>query len=272
MSNCPAPKDKRPPPCPKSSCAVSSDDRYDLQSVMQDYDSNVQNLNYNDLCERLKKFQNEQVYAYVIDTLRLDDGLYYQTASGPNFEGGIITLCTCKRRMRTFKPAKDWENGVWVAGFTGLTHADGQNLVYLMRIGEAFENFRAVWNDSKLARQVKKTKSATNNPRGDFYEPLPGNTTNPLLPEAYRAPCGNHVHHGEWEDDINTEYYKDKRNNPSALLIGDPLKSYIWQSPKLKSRWKISQGQLKEKLSDFVMVDPSHHHHGLSSIPNAERD
>jgi hypothetical protein len=44
------------------------------------------------------------------------------------------------------------KNGVWVAGFTGLTHTDGQNLVYLMQIGEAFDNFRALWNESKLAR------------------------------------------------------------------------------------------------------------------------
>jgi hypothetical protein len=225
---------------------------YNLQSVMQDYDSNVQNLNAKDLRERLRKFQNEQVYTYVIDTLRLIDGLYHQTASAPNFEGGVITLCTCKHWMRTFKPAKDWGNGVWVAGFTGLTHTDGQTLVYLMRIGEAFDNFRALWNDSKLARQVKKTKSATNNPLGDFYEPLPGDTTNPLQREAYREPCGKHIHSDLWENDVNTESYKDKRNNPSVLLIGDPLKSYIWQSPKLKSGRKISQGQLKEKLADFL--------------------
>jgi hypothetical protein len=43
-------------------------------------------------------------------SLRLFDGQYSQTASAPNFQGGVITLCTCKHWMRTFKPAK-WRLG-----------------------------------------------------------------------------------------------------------------------------------------------------------------
>jgi Nucleotide modification associated domain 2 len=229
---------------------------------MQHYDGSVQNLNSKDLRERLEQFKEEQVYAYVIDTLRLVDGQYRQTASGPNFQGGVITLCTCKHRMRTFKSAKDWKNDVWIAGFTGLTHTGGQNLVYLMRIGKAFDDFRALWNDSTLARQVREIKSATHNPFGDFYEPFSGDTTDRLLPEAYCTPCANHAHIRKdgWHDDVDTEYYKKRTptKNPCALLIGDRENSYIWQSPKFKSGRKVHQGQVKGKLADFLKgLDPT---------------
>ncbi len=194
---------------------------------------------------------SEAVYMYVIQSIEQDDpGLFWQHGCAPNFQGGVITLCTCKHWMRTFKPVEDWK-GVWIAGFSGLTHTDQQSLVYLMRIGESFSDFRTLWQESELlSHKAKAAKTADKNSCGDLYEPVAANKTNPLSPEAYNPPCESHVHYHSWEYDVDTSYYDKK--NPSALLIGDPEKSYIWQEPALESKRKFTQGQATENLSDFL--------------------
>ena len=58
------------------------------------------------------------VYGYVITTVELRDGLFDQTGSGPNFDGGLITLCTCKHDLRARMHTEEWLKNQWIAGFT----------------------------------------------------------------------------------------------------------------------------------------------------------
>jgi len=61
----------------------------------------------------------------VAKTATFDDGELIQTGCGLNFEGGRLTLCTCKRRMRTY-PGVD--KGAWIAVFA--SGADGQEYAF----------------------------------------------------------------------------------------------------------------------------------------------
>jgi len=60
--------------------------------------------NMNKTLDDLKKILKEEdglVYGYVLTTVKGDgSGGFVQTGSAPNFQGGLITLCTCKHWMR----------------------------------------------------------------------------------------------------------------------------------------------------------------------------
>jgi hypothetical protein len=76
------------------------------------------------------------VYCYVITTVKNRGGQLVQNGSAPNFQGGMITLCTCKHPMRSFLEPDEWK-GTWIAGFTTVTAGQGGNaLVYLMEISQ----------------------------------------------------------------------------------------------------------------------------------------
>lgn len=53
------------------------------------------NLSGRDLIQRLGKMEGS-VYCYIVTSVKDRGGLFVQTGSAPNFQGGLITLCTCK--------------------------------------------------------------------------------------------------------------------------------------------------------------------------------
>ena len=63
--------------------------------------------------------RDEPLYAYIVTSIKTTpDLLLQQTGSAPNFQGGRITLCTCKHKDRaTYHLSKylddPWKN-VWV--------------------------------------------------------------------------------------------------------------------------------------------------------------
>lgn len=67
--------------------------------------------NMNRSLECLKeKLKNEKalLYIYILTTIEIDkddpsDKTFIQTGSAPNFQGGHITLCSCKHYMRTLR-------------------------------------------------------------------------------------------------------------------------------------------------------------------------
>ena len=86
------------------------------------------------------------VYSYVIATVDRVDDAFVQYGSGPNWQGGKVTLCTCKHSMRAFHEPAEWK-GVWIAGFCGLAAGQGRNaLVYLMKVGQAYESHSELWH------------------------------------------------------------------------------------------------------------------------------
>ena len=112
-----------------------------------------------------KALKNEGgvIYTYVLTTVEADShGSFVQTGSAPNFQGGLITLCTCKHLMRTNRTPNNWEC-VWIAGFTGINIlSDHRNyLFYLMRVKEAFSSHKELWDWlSAPVREAKKRITA----------------------------------------------------------------------------------------------------------------
>ncbi len=100
--------------------------------------------------------EKTSLYVYVLTTVKVIDGHLVQTGSAPNFQGGVITLCTCKHYMRTWRAPEEWK-GIWIAGFTGNVLKDGKNyLFYLMKVQEAFMSHRDLWR--WLQRSAREAK------------------------------------------------------------------------------------------------------------------
>ena len=173
------------------------------------------------------------VYSYVMASVTLIRDRFKQRGNAPNWQGGIVTWCTCKHKMRTFMDTRGWP-GTWVAGFTGKP--EGANwLVYLMRVGWAFESHAELWEWLDPDVREKKAADRQGNLIGDLYRPrvyLSGDER--FEPSNYFTPCRNHVHvrdkPKEWHRDIDC-LYGSKR---PALLVGDPAQSYLWDTPRIR--------------------------------------
>jgi hypothetical protein len=163
---------------------------------------------------------SDTLYSYIIATVKEEEGKFVQYGSAPNLQGGYVTLCTCKHRLRTFLDCDSWP-GVWIAGCTGrCTGAARNDLVYLMRVGWAFASHRDLWCCPKLPASMKKSKAADLHARGDLFRPKsPG--LPPHAPASYKPPITGHSHEQKrkWHLDIS---YSGASGWPAALLVGDP--------------------------------------------------
>jgi hypothetical protein len=188
------------------------------------------------------------VYSYVIASMRQRDGEFIQTGCGPNFQGGVITLCTCKHWMRTFLDPDRW-HGVWIAGFTSLPTGEGANfLIYLMRVAHALASHRDLWFSTALPAAVKQRKAADRNRLGDLYQPHHDGIA-PWKPDGYVPPCPDHCHARGWAKDIG---YKGVRARHAALLVGDPHQSFLWNRPMICYAGRLHRGQRKSTLDDLL--------------------
>lgn len=192
------------------------------------------------------------VYCYIITSIKNRDGHFIQTGCGPNFQGDRVTLCTCKHRMRTFLDASDW-NGKWVAGFTGRPAGQGRNiLVYLMQVSHAFKSHYDLWfsKDKDISRKTKRAKAAHLHKFGDIYKPrrkvadrLKFNVRN------YFPACSNHVHAKGWDNDIA---YRGCSGRSAALLVGNPMYSFLWNYPMIEYVSKLHHGQMKCEIHSLL--------------------
>ena len=106
----------------------------------------------------LLEAESHPVYSYVLTTVRRRGSGFAQSGSAPNFQGDLITLCTCKHLVRTAAPsphapddhsvvtANTW-TGVWIAGFAGLnaSGASTNALFYLMQVSAAYVSHYDLW-------------------------------------------------------------------------------------------------------------------------------
>ena len=178
------------------------------------------------------KERKGSVYAYILTTVKSDGhGGFIQIGSAPNFQGGLITLCTCKHYMRTWRETYDWK-GIWIAGFTGINILGHHRnyLFYLMQIQDAFPSHKNLWD--WLDPNVKNMKDASSNKLGDVYKPK-SDLTDPFDPDHYCRPIKGHSHfkNNEWFNDIS--YKNSRTGRPSALLVGDPKYSFLWSQPNI---------------------------------------
>lgn len=206
------------------------------------------------LQSKLGGFGKEDVYAYVLTTLKLDDeGHFVQEGSAPNIEGGWITLCTCKHFMRTLRRPDEWP-GTWVAGFDGCSQNQGEGnaLFYLIRVQTAFQSQKALWEKGPLPANVKAIKCASNNPLGDLYERR-GGASWEFSPGSYRRPMLGHSHRKsskseQWRNDIAYE----SRSKRPALLVGAPRLSFLWSRPMLHLDSQLPRNCRKLSLHELL--------------------
>jgi hypothetical protein len=189
------------------------------------------------------------VYYYVVATIENRDGQFVQCGCAPNFQGNVLTLCTCKHLMRTVRDVANWP-GVWVAGFSGVGAGGGRNaLVYLARIQHAFESHCELWHSGVLTESAKEAKAATTQRMGDLYQPKvrPGN---PFTIKSYRQPRPDHAHMPDaWRYDVDYEGAGGRR---AALLVFDPKRSFLWDQPAYFTPNRLGIGQRKGELGALL--------------------
>ena len=225
-----------------------------------------------DIEKREIKLREEVVYVYVVATTEIRNSQILQTGTGPNIEGGLITLTNCKHGMRcdigddiknginlNGEMWKIREDNVWIAGLTTRNRRKnpyGKHfLFYLMKVEEYHESFtelrRYLQNNYPNALSVKRTVDydPKSNPLGDVYEPRREQGCNdPFDPNSYHPPHYHHPHHQcmnyRSQPNCHTscniscgcwrrDIAYNKCGNPPYLLTGDKVLSYVWQIPKI---------------------------------------
>ena len=140
----------------KVKCSDNNRDYQPFPTSGQLATKNQRNLSLEELLKHIAK--QDVVYSYVMTSAKYRAQKLWHCGSGPNFQGDLITLCTCKHRMRSSLCACGWK-GKWIAGFTGINEHKRKNwLVYLMQISEAFESHYDLWS-SKLLRSTRPAKA-----------------------------------------------------------------------------------------------------------------
>lgn len=197
-----------------------------------------------------------RAYSYVLTTVKLDheSTSFEQHGSAPNFQGGVLTLCTCKHQMRATQSAEDWQ-GVWVAGFTSRTIHDGRHwLFYLAKIELAHESHADLWKAMKA--RTRNAKVADSHFLGDVFRPkTPNPTVNARFsPTRYVTPTAHahRQHRGDrgWRNDINYRHAKKYRHPP--LLVAHPSRTFIWDEPMIYFSHDHCRNFHKWSFSDLV--------------------
>lgn len=187
------------------------------------------------------------IYCYVMTSVRNRDSILQHKGSGPNWQGGTITLCTCKHFMRTFS---DIKQGTWITGFSGVSAFEGKNyLIYLMRVAQTFESHYDLWYH--LPEEVREAKAADIHPLGDIFRPLGRDTQqSPFNPAKYHEPCQGHSHgrNQHWHKDIN---YHMKNGKHHLLCVGDKDYSFVWDKCMVTIDHNIGRGQKKLELKEY---------------------
>jgi hypothetical protein len=200
------------------------------------------------------------IYCYVMTTVEQREGTLVHVGSGPNMQGGLITLCTCKHWMRTYSGVKP---GTWIAGFTGSHKETARRpamrntLFYLMRVEHSFPSQMELWRSHLVPEQTKHRKSARHNPLGDLFEPHQ-DANDPFDIASYHPPIPGHSHApkdqwpgGTWHRDID---YMNRFGRRSAMLVGHAELSFVWTRPvlQLELEHTLGRGTARFNMQDFL--------------------
>ncbi len=187
-----------------------------------------------------------RAYSYVVRSVKLDRSTtrFEQHGSAPNFQGDVLTLCTCKHQMRSRQSADEWQNNVWIAGFTSRTIRDGEHwLFYLAKIESAYESHSDLWNG--MDASSREAKVAHVHFLGDMYKPKKSDLSGiaRYSPSRYYTPS-IHVHRQHrsdngWRNDISYGHADRYRHPP--LLVADPHMTFLWEEPMIS----LNQGHCR---------------------------
>jgi hypothetical protein len=199
------------------------------------------------------------VYAYVMTSVKLVGGKFCQTGTGPNLEGGVITLCTCKHHTRARLACEEWANN-WFAGFTNKKCGGRQWLFYLARVKTAFESQVELWHSGALSEETRRLKSASRSKFGDIYEPKRDIRQEARHdPKRYEEPIIGHDHRkyagdNEWRLDIDywRKPLKRRTRRRPSLLVCDPDASFLWTEPAFykSAKWREKEFHTIQELLD----------------------
>jgi hypothetical protein len=178
------------------------------------------NLTCSQLARRVGK-TGGTAYSYVVRTVKIDrqNLAFKQEGSAPNFQGGYLTLCTCKHQMRSRLECAEWP-GKWIVGFTSRSHYEGRHWLFcLTQVAEAHESHAELWES--LPAAVRKAKSAQQNYLGDLFAPrgkVAGDGR--FEPRRYFTPP-HHVHHENschtgWHNGIKYRHAKRNGRTPAT--------------------------------------------------------
>jgi len=192
----------------------------------------------------------DHIYCYIVKSVKNKNSFLQQQGCGPNWQGGLITLCTCKHFMRTFLDLESWK-GTWIAGFTTADAGNGSNaIVYLMRVEKAFDSHHDMWyalpNETRWAKDAHRK----GNVFGDIYRPKSKLTDDKKFSaDSYYEPCDSHAHGQDngWHNDLDYSHYK----RHAALLLGEEKNSFLWSKPTIKAKFRLHRGQKKMLLADL---------------------
>ena len=200
-------------------------------------------------------------YAFPQHQIYLGPAGFEQTRSGPNWQGGRLTLATCKHASRATRAPLDWI-GVWWAGFT--PKINGENyLLFLAQVERAFISNYALHEYLEMEHSaVLLAKSAVRNPLGDVFSPRKAMRGEAVYdPRLYIEPKG-HVRMEmdkkrgtpKWHNDIGYLSRAGRRAPP--LLMGH---TYLFSAPKYRvlrplhrSGWRCRVEQLLTEYLEAV--------------------
>jgi hypothetical protein len=189
------------------------------------------------LANRIRKVRGSG-YSYVVSTVNLKPNAmgFEQHGSAPNFQGEVLTLCTCKHQMRSRLSADQWQDDVWIVGFTSRTIYAGKHwLFYLAKVESAHDSHSDLW--SRVDASTRDAKAAHVHFLGDMFKPkTPQPTDNARFSTSWYVMPPIHAHRKDrsdtgWHNDIN--YYLASKSRHPPLLVADPKWTFLWEDPMI---------------------------------------
>lgn len=198
------------------------------------------------------------IYVYPHHEINLVDGKFQQTRSGPNWEGGHVTMTTCKHLLRTYNSIESGKTAI-----VGLTNKlEGDNFV--MYVGVIDKTFDSNYDLGLYLKdhhpEAYKIKLAKHNRLGDIFEPF-----SDTLPEdkydlfSFDDPIHTHCRAEENDSKGNPKWWKDiqyvTRNGtrPKCLIL-NPVT--VHTSPMFSWKGKLGRSGVVFKgdncISEFM--------------------
>jgi len=196
------------------------------------------------------------VYRYILSTVvrGQEHDFFRQMGSAPNFLGGLVSLTTCKRFMRTWSTVASGEK-LCIAGFTSNGLYQGKHWMFYFMVVQkpTYPSFADFWE--ALPESVRNAKDATRHHLGDAYRPAKESLADEarFRADSYVPPPIGHAHRDkpdtpDWRVDIE---YQARGQRP-VLLVGNPKLSFLWFTPQITCTWALSRGQQCVTLPNFL--------------------
>lgn len=212
-----------------------------------------------ELLHQIAGYQSDEVRVYTVKTTKLIEKSNHvqHWGSGPNLEGDLATLCTCKHSMRLSHTCEKWKDR-WILGLTSRAKSNGFSgkhyLLYMMKVEKAFDSHKEMYEYLEINNKKSlRIKNAIKNRLGDIFQPT-DTCTNPINPLMYKNPHCDHSH----SYDGATLWHKDivyTTNKCAPLLLGDRKNTFVWPTPMIIFDKNRGLGNMKltlEGLFGFI--------------------